>query len=306
MESRQIAAALGVALLSAIVCAGCATTTEGVASAPALRILLCNDDGYLSPGIRAVRAALEHAGHDVVLVAPLENRSGASSSSSTSGSLALREEGPNTWSVGGTPADAVRVGLSVVLREAPPDLVVSGANFGQNIGPSTLQSGTVGAALTAMSLGYPAIAISVGIDPSEMRSTPRFESTIAAFDDAASFVVRTIRELQATRAADGSDSLLPDYTVLNINYPAREAAQVAGVAWANIGRAAHFGVGFEREGSDSVRVVFQSAEGEESVRNADTTLFDAGYVTLTLLDGDLIAPSEVGRDVDLRLGDIAP
>jgi 5'/3'-nucleotidase SurE len=273
---------------------GCITASRVEDSAPGkLRILLTNDDGYLSPGIREVRAALERAGHDVTLVAPLDNRSGSSSSSTTAGTLELREQGPRTWSVGGTPADAVRVGL-----------VVSGANFGQNIGPSTLHSGTVGAALTAMQLGYPAIAISVGIDPSELRSEPRFASTIAAFDDAAAFVARTIEQLQANAGEDGS--LLPEHSLLNINYPAREAASVTGVVWANIGRGSSFGFGFEHAGADTVRIAFRESGSAETIEHADTTLFGAGNITLTLLDGDLRAPSELSDEVDMRLGEIAP
>ena len=284
---------------------GCITASRVEDSAPGkLRILLTNDDGYLSPGIREVRAALERAGHDVTLVAPLDNRSGSSSSSTTAGTLELREQGPRTWSVGGTPADAVRVGLDLVLEGVSPDLVVSGANFGQNIGPSTLHSGTVGAALTAMQLGYPAIAISVGIDPSELRSEPRFASTIAAFDDAAAFVARTIEQLQANAGEDGS--LLPEHSLLNINYPAREAASVTGVVWANIGRGSSFGFGFEHAGADTVRIAFRESGSAETIEHADTTLFDAGNITLTLLDGDLRAPSELSDEVDMRLGEIAP
>ena len=284
---------------------GCITTSvDGVSAGPGLRILLTNDDGYRSPGLLAVRAALESAGHDVTVVAPLENRSGAGASMTTTGTLALREQGPNLWSVGGTPADAVRVGLKLVLADTPPDLVVSGANFGQNIGPSTLHSGTVGAALTAMQLGVPAIAISVGIDLKEARSEPRFASTIAAFDDASDFVVSVIASLRASSTR--SQGLLPEYTVLNINYPARESEEVEGVEWANIGRAGQFAVAFERNGTEPVRILLAASEDVETVAYADTELFAAGNVTLTLLDGDLAVPEEARKSFDQRLGTIAP
>lgn len=280
---------------------GCATARSTEVTPRPLRILVTNDDGYRSPGLRAVRAALEEAGHEVVVVAPLENRSGSSSSVTTAGALELREQAPGTWSVGGTPADAVRVALGVVLADRPPDLVVSGANFGQNIGPSTLVSGTVGAALTARTLGVPALAISVGIDPREAREDPRFASTLAAFDDAGEFVARTVASLQAT--SGGGLGLLPAHTVLNINHPAREADEIEGAVWTRIGRAQHFDSGFEREG-DMVRVRIMPSADEESVEDADTTWFAAGYVTLTLLDGDVAAPAEQTREVGLRLGDL--
>ena len=67
-----------------LACTACATpSTRAVSAPPGLRVLLTNDDGYLSPGIRAVRKALEADGHDVTLVAPLENRSGSGSRTAT-------------------------------------------------------------------------------------------------------------------------------------------------------------------------------------------------------------------------------
>ena len=84
--------------------------------------------------------------------------------------------------------------------------------------------------------------------------------------------------------------------VLNINYPAREANEITGVVWARIGRGSHFDFGYERAGPDRVRIVFAGGESRETIEGADTTLFDAGNVTLTLLDGDLIAlPDETQR-----------
>jgi 5'-nucleotidase len=284
--------------------AGCVGPRHDAPAAGALRILLTNDDGYDSPGIVAMRDALVGAGHRVTVVAPLENRSGSSSSSTTAGTLELVEQRPGVWSVSGTPADAVRVGLDVVWVGPGPDLIVSGANFGQNIGPSTLQSGTVGAALTAMGRGYPAIAISVGINPSEMRSEPRFASTLAAFDDAGRFLARVVGALSASRGANGG--LLPEHTVLNINYPAREASEITGVAWARIGRGSHFDFGYERAGSDRVRIVFGGGASRETIEEADTTLFDAGNVTLTLLDGDLIAPPNETQRVREPLHGVNP
>ena len=288
---------------------GCATRGPGTGiAAPrgSLVVLLTNDDGYLSPGIRAVRVALEAAGHDVTMVAPLENRSGSGSSTTTGGALELREQGPKTWSVGGTPADAVRVGLDVVLRGRTPDLVVSGANFGQNVGPSTLASGTVGAALTAMQAGVPAIAVSVAIDPREARAEPRFASTLAAFDDAAALVARVVKQLDETRPDDGA--LLPRYTALNINHPARESAALAGIAWAAIGRSEGFVFGYERQDGapETLRVVFRPTETVESVERADTTLLGEGYVTFTLLDGDVMADRRVGDRLEWRLEPLVP
>jgi len=296
---------VAVAAVVAFGCSALGSKPEPTAERAPLSILLTNDDGYQSPGLAAVRKALEADGHAVVVVAPLENRSGSGSSTTTGGTLELREQGPRTWSVGGTPADSVRVGLDFVFRERAPDLVVSGANFGQNVGPSTLASGTIGAALTAMQLGVPSIAVSVAIDPNEMQSEPRFASTLAAFDDAGALVVRVIRRLDASRV-DGA--LLPEHTALNINYPARAAEQVAGFAWARIGRSDSFRFGYERDGSaaDRLKLVFRPTNASESVKRADTTMLERGYATVTLLDGDVSAPEVMREEMKKRLDGLLP
>jgi 5'/3'-nucleotidase SurE len=113
-----------------------------------LRILLTNDDGYDAPGIRAMHERLVAAGHDVTLVAPLNDQSGSGIRVTTQGKLYYEDHAPAVWSVDGTPADAVLVGLQHILADDPPDLVVSGANFGPNLGYAG-SSGTVGAARMA-------------------------------------------------------------------------------------------------------------------------------------------------------------
>ena len=153
-----------------------------VNAAQSLRILLTNDDGFESPGLRALNEALSAAGHDVYVIAPASQQSGASASVTTRG-VKVTELPDNVWSVHGRPADAVRVGLGYIMHDYPPDLVVSGANFGQNTGQDVNVSGTFGAAITAHQLGIPAIAVSVEIKPDEMDRG--FPSTAGAFGGAA-------------------------------------------------------------------------------------------------------------------------
>ena len=94
-------------------------------AADSLRILLTNDDGFEAPGIRAMHSALIEAGHDVYLIAPATQQSGAAASITSGGVRITTYEG-NVWAVHGRPADAVRVGLGQVMKDNPPDLVVSG------------------------------------------------------------------------------------------------------------------------------------------------------------------------------------
>ncbi len=106
---------------------------------------------------------------------------------------------PASVRFGGSPADSVLVGLLHILQGETPDIVISGANFGPNLGYAS-SSGTVGAATMAMHVGIPAIAVSVGIDPAEYSATPiPFPSTFGAFDGAAEFTVKLIRDLQDAR-----------------------------------------------------------------------------------------------------------
>lgn len=130
------------------------------------QILLTNDDGIRSPGLWTAAEALSELGF-VHVVAPREQFSGAgrslpSTSDGTIRSQPLRVHGKDwtIYSVGGTPAQAV---LHAVLEILPqrPDLVVSGINYGENLGNGVTVSGTVGAALEAASLGIPALAVSL-------------------------------------------------------------------------------------------------------------------------------------------------
>ncbi|MEQ8661292.1 MAG: 5'/3'-nucleotidase SurE, partial [Gammaproteobacteria bacterium] len=200
------------------------------ADARALAILLTNDDGWDSAGIAAVAAALRADGHAVTVVAPLAQQSG-SGMKITFGELALVEQRPGVWSLDGSPADAVGAGLAHVLAGNAPDLVVSGANLGQNLGNNVMLSGTVGAAMMAVLQGVPAIAVSVGLDLAEAGAEPRFASTLAAFPGAAAFTARLVGALAARPAGT---PLLPPRTVLNVNYPAAPGGGPESVVWAPV------------------------------------------------------------------------
>jgi 5'-nucleotidase len=130
------------------------------------QILLTNDDGIKSPGLWAAAEALSTVGY-VHVVAPREQSSGTGRSypKSSDGTIlkqTMRINGQDweVYAVGGTPAQAV---LHAVLEVLPvkPDLVVSGINYGENLGESVTASGTVGAAMEAASQGIPALAVSL-------------------------------------------------------------------------------------------------------------------------------------------------
>ncbi len=123
-----------------------------------MRILLSNDDGCTAPGLLCLRDALQ-AEHDVTVVAPDRNRSGASNSLTLMRPLRPQRHPDGVWCVDGTPTDCVHLGLNALLSEAP-HMVVSGINAGANLGDDTLYSGTVAAAMEGRHLGCSALAVS--------------------------------------------------------------------------------------------------------------------------------------------------
>ncbi|MBR0271722.1 MAG: 5'/3'-nucleotidase SurE [Methanobrevibacter sp.] len=132
-----------------------------------MNILISNDDGVFAPGILAAKQAVEDIA-DVVVVAPDENNSSVGRRLSLFKHLKLTscelDDGSQAYSVSGSPADAVIVGADYVMDEKP-DLVIAGINQGVNISCDITSSGTVCAALEAVSMGIPAIAVSLFIDP---------------------------------------------------------------------------------------------------------------------------------------------
>jgi len=140
-----------------------------------MRILLTNDDGISSPGIRLLAKALRYAGHRVFTVAPDIDRSGCSHSILfLSNPLKFSEIEEDTWSCSGTPADCVITALlggipeiciategTALNTERAPDLVLSGINTGANLGSDIIYSGTAAAARQGAIFGIPSVALSL-------------------------------------------------------------------------------------------------------------------------------------------------
>jgi 5'-nucleotidase len=124
------------------------------------RILVSNDDGYQSEGIRALVAAMEELG-EVWVVAPEVEQSASSHAISIHRPLRLREVRPRWFAVDGTPTDCSWLGIHHVLKGRRPAIMVSGINHGPNLSDDVTYSGTVAAAMEASIIGVPAIAVSL-------------------------------------------------------------------------------------------------------------------------------------------------
>lgn len=165
-----------------------------------MRILVSNDDGVDAPGIRFLAEGLRAAGHEVLVVAPDRDRSGASNSLTLDMPLRVVQADAHTWRVHGTPTDCVHVAITGML-EVEPDIVVSGINNTANLGDDVIYSGTVAAAMEGRFLGLPAIAVSL---VTRDHVGQHYETA-----------ARAAVEIVAKLAADP----LPADTILNVNVP---------------------------------------------------------------------------------------
>ncbi len=124
-----------------------------------MRILLSNDDGYFAPGLAVLAEHLAGLG-EITVMAPERDRSGASNSLTLDRPLMVRRAANGFSYVNGTPTDCVHLAVTGFL-EHQPDIIVSGINYGANMGDDTIYSGTVAAATEGFLLGIPSIAISL-------------------------------------------------------------------------------------------------------------------------------------------------
>jgi 5'-nucleotidase len=162
------------------------------------RILVSNDDGYQSEGIKTLVEAMTPLG-EVWVVAPEAEQSAASHAISLHRPLRIRQVRERWYAVDGTPTDCSYVAINHVMKDARPHLMVSGINHGPNMADDVTYSGTVAAAMEASFLGVPAIAFSLA-------TRSRFEFA-AAGRFARSFA-------QAALERD-----LPSHMLLNVNIP---------------------------------------------------------------------------------------
>ncbi len=163
-----------------------------------MHILVSNDDGYRAEGLICLVEHLKKIAR-VTVVAPQNDRSGASNSLTLDRPLYPETADNGFIAINGTPTDCVHIAITALLKNDPPDIIVSGINRGPNMGDDILYSGTVAAATEGRFLGLPAIAVSLG----------SFEGQY--FSTAASLVVKIIQKLQ-------TEPLAVD-TILNINVP---------------------------------------------------------------------------------------
>jgi 5'-nucleotidase len=231
-------------------------------------IVVSNDDGIRSAGIRALAAAMSEIG-TVVVVAPDRERSAAGHSLSLSRPLRVDELSPGWYSVDGTPTDCVNLAVNGILRRKKIALVVSGINKGANMGDDITYSGTVAAAMEGTLLRLPSIAFSLA-------TWERFD-----FVKAAEFAKRV--------ALNVLEKGLPPDTLLNVNVPAVPDNEIRGVRVTRMGRRI-YGDAIVRKRDPRGRFYYWiggDALSHEEVPGSDLEAVEEGYISVTPLHLDL-------------------
>ncbi len=181
------------------------------------RVILTNDDGIDAPGMAVLEEIAAQLAKEVWVVAPEKDQSGQSHAISLHHALRVHERGPRRFAVTGTPGDCAAMGLCHLMKDHPPQLMLSGVNRGVNLGIETVFSGTVGGAMTSMMLGVPAIALSQAF--TDRRNVP--------WDTARTLGAATIQKLVETGWSKNA--------CLNVNFPPIPASEVGPIALAKQG-----------------------------------------------------------------------
>jgi 5'-nucleotidase len=235
------------------------------------RVMLTNDDGIDAPGMAVLEEIAAAIATEVWVVAPEHDQSGQSHAISLHHALRISPRGARRFAVSGTPGDCAAIGLCHLMKDQPPELVLSGVNRGLNLGMETVFSGTVGGAMTAMMLGVPALALSQAF--SKRDAVP--------WDTARTLGVETVTRLLAI--GWGAKA------VLNINFPPVPSAEAGPMTLARQGEGMVAGMHVETRtdprGMDYHWLNFKRGEIPQGP-DSDYSALRAGRIVITPLRYD--------------------
>jgi len=236
---------------------------------PVGRILLSNDDGVDAIGLKVLYDIATQLSDDVWVIAPSENRSGASRSITLRRDVAIQQLGPKRYSCSGTPSDCIIFGVTQIL-DGLPDLVLTGINHGMNVADDILYSGTVAGAMEAAVLNVPAIAL----------SQRHGRDDIADYAPSQRFGVSVVRHLWNTG--------IPNRMVMNVNFPKIDADQIKGIKPAYLDRHKLGDVVIAGEAHNHFRLGPLHSDPQKAA-GSDRAVLDEGWISLTPLIMDVTA-----------------
>jgi 5'-nucleotidase len=242
---------------------------------PIGRILISNDDGIDATGIAVLREIASQLSDDVWVIAPSENRSGASRSITLRRDVVIEEMAPKTYKCSGTPSDCIIFGMTQVL-DFLPNLVLTGVNHGMNVADDILYSGTVAGAMEASLLGVPAIALSQrhGRDDLIDYTASRFYGTT---------VIRHILDMG-----------IPRRTVMNVNFPKTNPTEIKGMKAAYLDQHKLGDVIISGEVPNHFRLGPLHSDPKTSP-GSDRAVLNDGWISLTPLMMDVTSHQTLGQ-----------
>jgi len=241
-----------------------------------MRILISNDDGYQAEGIKKLTQALSEIA-EVIVVAPNENKSAASSSLTLGKPLKPIQIEHNIYAIDATPSDCVHLALCGFIKESI-DLVVTGINFGANLGDDVIYSGTVAGAIEGRFIGLPSIAISLA----------SFECKY--FETAAAIAKQLVEQIEKAP--------LSHNTIINVNVPDVPLSNIKGIKSTRLGNRHKSDPSIQDKNNPSL---FWIGENGKEADNGEGTDFHAianNFVSVTPLQIDLTKYSEVKQVSD--------
>lgn len=250
------------------------------------RILVTNDDGIYSEGLRKLAVALRKVA-EVTIVAPDREQSAASHALTLNHPLRLLQIEDREWIVDGTPTDCVNLAVQHLLKDSRPDLICSGINFGPNLGDDVTYSGTISAAFEGSLLNIPSIAFSAVIGEH------------FSFERCAVFAAALVRQVMS-RPKD-------PHIVLNVNFPVEE---IRGVRITKLGKRVYSEGVIERLDPRGRKYFWIGGEPPVWSREEGTDIraVEEGFVSITPLHLDLTHHPTIAtlKDLEQTLAQPAP
>lgn len=244
-----------------------------------MRVLLSNDDGFEAPGLQALARALESVA-EVWVVAPTSEQSAQSHSLTMHKPLRAHPRGNHRFAISGTPADCIYVALHHLMREARPDMIVSGINNGSNLGPDVHYSGTVAAAREASLHGLQAIAVSLH---------RKHDETELAWEAAGEIARRVVLAVAQAPMRPG--------VFLNVNVPNLPIEQIRGLKRCSLGERFYDPLVVERVDPRGRPYLWIGGPhlhfGEDT--EADGPSVEAGWATITPLSATITSERDLER-----------
>lgn len=238
-----------------------------------MRILVTNDDGIFAEGIYRLAKYMQCNG-EVLVVAPDSERSATGHAITMRSPLTVKkvkffDTKIEAYSINGTPADCVKMGIEALFKTKKPDIVISGINNEPNLGTDVIYSGTVSAAVESGIMGIPSIAVSMGSYKANQ------------FDDAAQFTSSLLKKIMKGNK--------PHNIVVNVNYPDKPKDEIKGVKITTLGIRKYDNAFIERKDpwgnvyywmSGTVREMEQDPQSDIIAINED-------YISITPIHFDL-------------------